>query len=84
MSHADWVTSIDFHPTTQNMFLTTSLDGTVKLWDRNVSKEVKTIDLGSGLPSGQRGVWKAQFTPDGSMIGACTQNGTIALISFEM
>lgn len=51
VSHADWITSIDFHPTTQNMFLTTSLDGTVKLWDRNVSKEVKTIDLGSGQSS---------------------------------
>lgn len=77
ISHSDVVSSIDFHPTSLDHFLTSSLDGTIKLWDKNVSKEVKTIDLGG------RGVWKAQFTPDGKHIGAVCENGSVAVISFE-
>ena len=77
VSHSDVVTSIDFHPQSLNYFLTSSLDGTIKLWDKNVGKEVKNIDLGG------RGVWKAQFTPDGKHIGAVCENGSVAVISFE-
>ena len=77
VSHSDSISSVDFHPQSLNHFLTSSLDGTIKLWDKKVSKEVKTIDLGG------RGVWKAQFTPDGKSIGAICENGTVAVISFE-
>ena len=77
VSHADWISSIDFHPSSLDNFLTSSLDGTIKIWDKGVSKEVKTIDLGG------QGVWKAQFTPDGNYIGAVCQNGSVAVISFK-
>ena len=77
VNHADWITSITFNPVDAKYFASTSLDGTVKIWQQGSNKEVKTVGF-----SGNGGVWKAEFTPDGRYIGVCCQDGTISLVSF--
>lgn len=31
--HKSWLSSLQFHPTSDNLFISSSLDGTTKLWD---------------------------------------------------
>ena len=75
MNHADWITSISFSPTNPKFFVSTSLDKTIKIWSKDINKEVKTIELDDA-------VWSACFSPDGKYIAACCQNGYVNLISF--
>mmetsp|Transcript_42361 Transcript_42361/g.65010 ORF Transcript_42361/g.65010 Transcript_42361/m.65010 type:complete len:84 (+) Transcript_42361:711-962(+) len=66
VSHGDWITSLAFNPVNQSYFATASLDGTVRLWNKGVQKEVKVFELGEG------GVWSVSFSPDGNnMAIAC-------------
>lgn len=77
VNHSDWITSLSFNPADPRYFVSSSLDGTVKIWKQGENKEVKNIEF-----AGTDGVWKAEFTPDGKYIAVCCQNGTISLISF--
>jgi WD40 repeat protein len=75
VGHGDAITALAPHPTRQNVFLTASLDKTVKVWDLSASnKEQKTINMGSP-------VWGVAFSPNGEYFAATSEDGTISLIN---
>ncbi|EGG17981.1 WD40 repeat-containing protein [Cavenderia fasciculata] len=44
LSHKSWVTSIRWHPTSQNQLVSSSHDGTVKFWDIRTKIPLYTLD----------------------------------------
>jgi ribosome biogenesis protein YTM1 len=42
-SHKDWVSSVVCHPTEQHIFLSTSYDKTVKIWDTRSAIPLQTL-----------------------------------------
>ena len=74
VGHGEWVTSISTHPVNRDMFLTSSLDHTVKIWSTQTHKKISEIDLGSP-------VWGAAYSPSGDYFAVATENGTISLLN---
>jgi WD40 repeat protein len=77
VGHSGWVSQIAMHPTNHSMFITGSLDSTVKVWSTSSHKEVSTIHLGSP-------VWGVAYSPSGEYLAAATENGTISLINCKI
>ena len=74
VGHGDWVTSIATHPVKRDLFLTTSLDHTIKIWSTQTHKKISEIDLGSP-------VWGAAYSPSGDYFAVATENGTVSLLN---
>ncbi len=74
VGHANWVSSIAAHPLNRDIFLTASLDSTVKVWSTKSHKQLNSLDLGSP-------VWGVSYDPSGDYFAAVTENGTISLIN---
>ena len=68
------MTSISAHPINRDMFLTSSLDHTVKIWSTQTHRKVNEIDLGSP-------VWGAAYSPSGDYFAVAAENGTISLLN---
>eukprot|EP00116_Pleurobrachia_bachei_P000835 sb/3461097/ len=54
-----------------------SLDSTIKLWDLDSSKQIKSID------AGPVDCWSVAFSPDGQYIGSGSHSGKINLFGIE-
>jgi WD40 repeat protein len=74
VGHSDWISSISAHPVNKDMFLTTSLDKTIKVWSTKQQSAVNSLNLGSP-------VWGAAYSPTGDYFAAVTENGTISVIN---
>ena len=74
VGHADWITSIAAHPENHEIFLTGSLDHSVKVWSTKSHKQLNSLDLGSP-------VWGLAYSPTGDYFAVATENGTISLIN---
>lgn len=62
--HSDWITSLTVSDCTKT-FVSSSLDGFIKIWDLNSGKCTKTMGLGGP-------VWGAAFSPSGEHLVAVT------------
>lgn len=81
--HTGVVTSGRWHPTNHHEIVTSSLDGSVRVWDTTmntigVEQQLPNRDVlkcrdEKGLPTG---VWKANVFPDGSKIVAASEEGS--------
>lgn len=86
--HTGVVTSGWWHPTNHQECVTSSLDGSIRIWDTTMNcigveqhlpnRDVITCRSEKGLPTG---VWKCNLTPDGSKILAATQDGSYFVYS---
>jgi len=74
VGHADWITAIAAHPVNRDIFLTASLDHSVKVWSSKSHKQINSLDLGSP-------VWGVAYSPTGDYFAVATENGTISLIN---
>jgi len=74
VGHGEYVTAISSHPVNRDIFLTSSLDHTVKIWSTQTHKRINEIDLGSP-------VWGAAYSPSGGYFAVATENGTISLLN---
>lgn len=74
--HADWVTCLSVNNIAKS-FVTGSLDNTIKVWDLNSGKCLKTMDQ-------KAPVWGASFSPSGEHIVTVTQDGSVTLISLKL
>lgn len=72
--HAEWITSLSISPNFKT-FITGSLDKTIKIWDLNSNKCIKTINLNSP-------VWGVCFSPTGEYLVSATEDGTVSVHSF--
>lgn len=74
VGHAEWITAIAAHPVNKDIFLTGSLDHTVKVWSTNSHRQINSLDLGSP-------VWGLAYSPSGDYFAVVTENGTVSLIN---
>ena len=77
VGHKEWITQISVHPQNPEVFLTASLDNTIKIWSASSHKEVQTINMGSP-------VWSASYSPTGDFFAAVTENGTVSLVNCKL
>lgn len=86
--HVGIVSSGKWHPTDENIMVTSSLDSTVRIWDVNQ----KLIGIEQQLPSKQvikcktskgtkTGVYQAEISQDGSFILASCEDGSLQTFS---
>lgn len=71
------------HDTTQtsdSTFLSASIDGTIRIWDRRMSNPVARIDNRPGVPPWCMGTC---WSPDGNWIYAGRRNGTVEEFSVQ-
>jgi WD40 repeat protein len=54
-------------------------EGTVKLWDMNDGRELRTIGARAWLPASDRGIRALAFTPDGAGLVTARGDGDVAL-----
>lgn len=59
-----------------NTFITGSLDKTIKVWDLNTNRCIKTISCSGG-------VWGLSFSSNGEYIVGSTENGDITVYSLK-
>lgn len=78
--HEDWVTDVTFSPDGQ-IIISTSLDGTSKLWNNN-GILLKTISDNSDNEE-NREVWSVGFSPDGKVIATANQDKTVKIFSLD-
>ncbi|PNS19065.1 hypothetical protein CAC42_1801 [Sphaceloma murrayae] len=64
----------DTAPASETIFLATSIDGTIRLWDRRIAQPVSTILPQRGTPPWCMG---ACWSPDGNTFYAGRRNGTV-------
>jgi len=74
VGHADWITSIAAHPENREIFLTGSLDHTVKVWSTKSHRQLNSLDLDSP-------VWGLAYSATGDYFAVATENGTVSLIN---
>ena len=71
--HTETIFDCRFSPTDANLLATTAYDSTVKLWCVSTLKLVKTLYADDGI------LYCCDFTPNGSVLAACSVNGTVIL-----
>lgn len=86
--HTGVVTSGRWHPTNHHEAVTSSLDGTVRIWDTTLNtigveqhlpnRDVLKCRDEKGLPTG---VWKSNVFPNGSKIIAACEDGSLFVFS---
>ncbi|KAK9474208.1 WD40-repeat-containing domain protein [Dipodascopsis tothii] len=73
--HVAEITSGVWHPTDKNVFVTGSLDSTVRVWDANVRRKQRTVIVVKSKASkgNKTRVTAVNWAPDGKRVaGACT------------
>ncbi len=76
--HVSELTSGHWHPHTRNLFLTSSTDSSIRLWDVEDRSRQKTVIVVKSKERGTRTrVLKAKFSPDGRHIGAVCHDGAL-------
>ncbi|KAI1827650.1 WD40-repeat-containing domain protein [Xylaria intraflava] len=74
------LTHNDTTQTSDSTFLSASIDGTIRIWDRRVPKPVARIGNRPGVPPWCMG---ACWSPDGNWIYAGRRNGTVEEFSIQ-
>jgi WD40 repeat protein len=70
--HVGAITLCQWHPNDKNCFLTSSVDGTVRIWDAGDKwKQKQVIAVKSKLPGGRTPITSATYSPNGKLIAAC-------------
>ena len=78
VGHVGPLTSVCWHPTDPTRFLTSSIDGTIRIWDSGERfKSKTTIVVKSKERGGRTKVTKALWSTDGKWIAAACTDGTI-------
>ena len=83
--HTMEVTCVNWHPQEKNIVMTSSLDGTLRIWDLTgdqhfnmlVNKHVLKIRATSGGANGRIGATSCTFTPNGNKMIGGASDGTI-------
>ncbi|KAJ9453477.1 Katanin p80 WD40 repeat-containing subunit B1 [Diplonema papillatum] len=76
--HKAIVTSVDYHPF-GDFFVSTSLDGNVKVWDLRKKTCLQTYKYQEGKRNGHPGAWQVRFSPDGRLVASGNADGTVVL-----
>jgi len=78
--HVSGIGNAMWNPNNKNQFLTSSLDGTVRIWDVKDMQQTHKNVIKAKSQSGRRvGVSYASFSTDGTLIGAGCQDGSLQL-----
>ncbi|KAF9905261.1 hypothetical protein EC991_001860 [Linnemannia zychae] len=78
--HVAALTSGAWHPYTKDRFITSSTDGTIRLWDvENTRKQVDVIAYKTKERGGRTPVTAVAYSSDGRMIAGAGGDGTISL-----
>ena len=74
--HADWVTTLSVNDNLKAL-VSGSLDSSIKVWDLNSGKCLKTMPMGAP-------VWSVAFSPKGDHLIVVTQDGNITFIAMQL
>ncbi|KAI7817127.1 WD40-repeat-containing domain protein [Gamsiella multidivaricata] len=78
--HVASLTSGAWHPHTKDRFITSSTDGTIRLWDvENTRKQADVIAYKTKERGGRTPVTAIAYSSDGKMIGGAAGDGTVSL-----
>ncbi|KAF9180990.1 hypothetical protein BGZ50_005771 [Haplosporangium sp. Z 11] len=78
--HIAALTSGAWHPYTKDRFITSSTDGTIRLWDvENIRKQVDVIAYKTKERGGRTPVTSVAYSSDGKMIAGAGGDGTLSL-----
>ena len=72
--------SADLPPQSESTFLDSTIDGTLRVWDRRMSTAIATLPPSSGTPPWCHG---ACWSPDGNSFYAGRRNGTVEEFSIH-
>lgn len=70
--HNGKINTLDFHRSANNVLATSSVDGTVKLWDLNTGDEKLSLDIGSGI-------FKLDFNYTGDLLVVSTKEKEVRI-----
>ncbi|GJJ70250.1 hypothetical protein EMPS_02599 [Entomortierella parvispora] len=80
--HVAALTSGGWHPYIKDRFVTSSADGTIRLWDvENVRKQTEVIAYKTKERGGRTSVTAVSYSSDGKMIAGAGADGTVSLYS---
>ncbi|KAG0255948.1 hypothetical protein BG011_004843 [Mortierella polycephala] len=78
--HISALTSGAWHPYTKDKFITSSTDGTIRLWDvENIRKQTDVIAYKTKERGGRTPVTSIAYSSDGRMIAGAGADGTLSL-----
>jgi WD40 repeat protein len=73
--HGDWVTTLAVNDNLKAI-VSGSLDSSIKVWDMNTGKCLKTMPMGAPI-------WSVAFSPTGEHLVVATQDGNIIFIAMQ-
>ncbi|KAF8735753.1 hypothetical protein AX14_001540 [Amanita brunnescens Koide BX004] len=80
--HVSEVTSCAWHPKDRKLFITSSADSTIRIWDKENRRKQKTVIVVKSKDRGARTrVVTCTYSPDGNTIGASCTDGALHLWS---
>ncbi|KAG0211686.1 hypothetical protein BGX28_007580 [Mortierella sp. GBA30] len=78
--HVAALTSGAWHPYTKDRFITSSTDGTIRLWDvENIRKQADVIAYKTKERGGRTAVTSVAYSSDGKIIAGAGADGTVSL-----
>jgi WD40 repeat protein len=77
--HIAAVSNALWHPNEKNTILTSSIDGTVRIWDANNVKKQKTVIKSKNDRGVRTGILHANYGLDAKLIAAACQDGSIQI-----
>ncbi|KAI8844762.1 transcription factor [Chytridium lagenaria] len=80
--HTSSLTACRWHPSDKNTFITSSLDGTVRIWDINNKRQnTHVIAIKSKERGGRSPITSCSYSLDGNMVLCAGQDGEIRIYS---
>ncbi|KAK9240202.1 WD40-repeat-containing domain protein [Lipomyces kononenkoae] len=82
--HVAELTAGAWHPTNDNLFATSSLDSTIRIWDANIKRSQRNVIVvksRTAKGAGKTRVSSIAWTPDGKYIAGATTDGGLAYYS---
>jgi len=70
--HSGKISTIDFHPTAENILVSSSLDNIVNFWDINQNASTYSVETTAG-------VINLTWNPNGSILATCTKDNKVTL-----